>query len=315
MRRGDPEGGDRGLRATRSSHGGGTRRRAGLRRAPARRGQAGRGLRTGCRPWTRSATGDDAPGVTMGAQLRVVRRRISSVQSTKKITRAMELIASSRIMRRNNGSSSRARMRSSSPRRWRTSPPPPGRCSITCSLDRAEPAPRGRVGGHVGPRPRRRLQHERAEGGRGVVREVRARGLEPVLVRRRQEGRRLLPVPGAASSTSWQGFSEVPAYDKAEEIGRDLIAAFAAGEIDELRCAYTDFRSRVHAAGEYKRFLPIAPEEVARDRRRDGRARNTCSSPSPSRSSTRCCPQYLSRRSGTRCWSRRRPRTRRGVAP
>jgi len=35
----------------------------------------------------------------MGAQLRVVRRRIRSVQSTKKITRAMELIASSRIVR------------------------------------------------------------------------------------------------------------------------------------------------------------------------------------------------------------------------
>src|SRR5471030_3017548 len=35
----------------------------------------------------------------MGAQLRVVRRRIKSVQSTKKITRAMELIASSRIVK------------------------------------------------------------------------------------------------------------------------------------------------------------------------------------------------------------------------
>src|SRR5438876_11000102 len=35
----------------------------------------------------------------MGAKLRIVRRRIRSVQSTKKITRAMELIASSRIVR------------------------------------------------------------------------------------------------------------------------------------------------------------------------------------------------------------------------
>src|SRR3954463_4573051 len=33
----------------------------------------------------------------MGAQLRIYRRRIRSVQSTKKITRAMELIAASRI--------------------------------------------------------------------------------------------------------------------------------------------------------------------------------------------------------------------------
>src|SRR5436309_13499358 len=35
----------------------------------------------------------------MGAKLRVVRRRIRSVQSTKKITRAMELIAASRILK------------------------------------------------------------------------------------------------------------------------------------------------------------------------------------------------------------------------
>ena len=35
----------------------------------------------------------------MGAQLRTYRRRIRSVQSTKKITRAMELIAASRIVK------------------------------------------------------------------------------------------------------------------------------------------------------------------------------------------------------------------------
>ena len=35
----------------------------------------------------------------MGAQLRAVRRRIRTVQSTAKITRAQELIASSRIIK------------------------------------------------------------------------------------------------------------------------------------------------------------------------------------------------------------------------
>src|SRR5436309_7487407 len=41
----------------------------------------------------------DRAGFTVGAKLRTVRRRIRSVQSTMKITRAMELIATSRIMR------------------------------------------------------------------------------------------------------------------------------------------------------------------------------------------------------------------------
>ena len=35
----------------------------------------------------------------MGAKLRVVRRRIRSVQSTKKITRAMELMAAARVVK------------------------------------------------------------------------------------------------------------------------------------------------------------------------------------------------------------------------
>jgi F-type H+-transporting ATPase subunit gamma len=38
----------------------------------------------------------------MGAQLRVYRRRIRSVQATKKITKAMELIASSKIVKAQN---------------------------------------------------------------------------------------------------------------------------------------------------------------------------------------------------------------------
>ena len=45
----------------------------------------------------------------MGAQLRVYRRRIKSVQSTKKITKAMELIAASRIAK------AQARMKAARP--------------------------------------------------------------------------------------------------------------------------------------------------------------------------------------------------------
>src|SRR4030088_2739128 len=45
----------------------------------------------------------------MGAQLRVYRRRIRTVQSTKKITKAMELIAASRIVK------AQSRMRNARP--------------------------------------------------------------------------------------------------------------------------------------------------------------------------------------------------------
>ena len=67
---------------------------------------------------------------------------------------------------------------------------------------------------------------------------------------------------GVPMKGEWQGFSEVPPYEKAEEVGRKLIADFADGEIDELHCAYTDFRSAFTLRATAKRFLPIAPEEV-----------------------------------------------------
>ena len=55
----------------------------------------------------------------------------------------------------------------------------------------------------------------------------------------------------------------LPIYERAEEIGAALIDDFAAGEIDELVCAYTDFRSAFTLRATSKRFLPIAAAEVA----------------------------------------------------
>ncbi len=63
-----------------------------------------------------------------GGQERILRRRIRTVQATKKITRAMELIAASRIVK------AQARIAAAAPVRRAASP--------TCSADRGAPAPR-----------------------------------------------------------------------------------------------------------------------------------------------------------------------------
>ncbi len=91
---------------------------------------------------------------------------------------------------------------------------------------------------------------------------VRGRGLEPVLYVIGKKGIGYFRFRGVPVRASWQGFSEVPTYEKAEEIGRALIDDFAAAEIDELSCAYTDFRSAFTLRATLQRFLPIAPEEV-----------------------------------------------------
>ena len=94
------------------------------------------------------------------------------------------------------------------------------------------------------------------------LREIRGRGMEPVLYVIGKKGVGYFRFRGVAIEQDWQGFSEVPVYEKAEEIGRTLIRAFAEERIDELWCAYTDFRSAFTQRATHKRFLPIAPEEV-----------------------------------------------------
>lgn len=98
--------------------------------------------------------------------------------------------------------------------------------------------------------------------GEELLREVSRRGLEPVVYVIGKKGVGYFRFRGVPMRGAWQGFSEVPPYAKAEEVGRKLIADFAGGEIDELHCAYTDFRSAFTLRATAKRFLPIAPDEV-----------------------------------------------------
>ncbi len=198
----------------------------------------------------------------MGAQLRVVRRRIRSVQSTMKITRAMELIASSRIVK--------AQQRVESSR--------PYAVQLTTAMEDLA----RQSGGLNHPLLQEREEPTRAgvlvvTSDRGLagsynsnvlkiaeqtIADVRRRGLEPVVYVIGKKGVGYFRFRGVPMRNSWQGFSEVPPYERAAEVGRALIADFAETEIDELFATYTDFRSAFTLRATRKRFLPIAPEEV-----------------------------------------------------
>jgi F-type H+-transporting ATPase subunit gamma len=199
----------------------------------------------------------------MGAQLRVVRRRIKSVQSTKKITRAMELIASSRIVK------AQQRVEASRPYAVQLTAAMEDIARQTGSMvhplleERETPA---KVGVLVVTSDRGLAGSYNAnvlKVGEELIKGVRARGLEPVVYVIGKKGVGYFRVRSVPMRGSWQGFSEVPPYAKAAEVGRTLIDDFGAGEIDELHCAYTDFRSAFTLRATAKRFLPIAPEEVA----------------------------------------------------
>ena len=198
----------------------------------------------------------------MGAQLRVVRRRIRSVQSTKKITRAMELIASSRIVR------AQQRVEASRPYAVQLTKAMEDLARQTGAVqhplleDREDPTKAGVLvftsdRGLAGAYNANVLKI-----GEGLLRDVRGRGLEPVLYVVGKKGVGYFRFRGVEMRQAWQGFSEVPPYEEARRIGRTLIEDFANEEIDELHAAYTDFRSAFTLRATSQRFLPIAPEEV-----------------------------------------------------
>jgi F-type H+-transporting ATPase subunit gamma len=198
----------------------------------------------------------------MGAKLRIVRRRIRSVQSTMKITRAMELIATSRILK------AQQRVEAARPYAERLTAAMEDVARQTGGLvhrlleERPEPkraailvltSDRGLAGAYNANALKRAEQ---------LMARVRGRSLEPALYtvgRKAQSYFRFRRVP---MEQSWTGVSEVPPYSAAEEIARALIQAFAAEEIDELHTVYTDFRSAFTLRVTDRRFLPIAPEEV-----------------------------------------------------
>jgi F-type H+-transporting ATPase subunit gamma len=198
----------------------------------------------------------------VGAKLRIVRRRIRSVQSTKKITRAMELIASSRIVK------AQQRVEASRPYAVQLTKAMEDLARQTGAVQHPllEDRERPSKGGVLVMTSDRGLagayNANVLKVAEGRIRDVRERGLEPVLYVVGKRGIGYFRFRGFPMRQTWQGFSEVPPYEEAERIGRTLIDDFANEEIDELHAAYTDFRSAFTLRATSQRFLPIAPEEV-----------------------------------------------------
>ena len=204
----------------------------------------------------------------MGAQQRVFRQRIGAVRSTKKITKAMELIAASRIVK------AQQRVAESTPYAEAITET----VTIVASSSSTE---------HV-------LTTERENPGRVAVLVITSdRGLagaysssalraaEQLTVRLRDEG--MDPVPyvigrkGVAfyrfrnreMAKSWTGFSEQPQYENAKEVADTLIDAFLAGSdeggIDEIHLVFTEFITSVTQRPKAVRLLPLVVEETTDD--------------------------------------------------
>jgi F-type H+-transporting ATPase subunit gamma len=203
----------------------------------------------------------------MGAKLRVVRRRIRSVQSTMKITRAMELIATSRIMR------AQQRVEQARPYAELLTQAMEDVARQTGSLVHPLLEDRGDVSssgvlvitsdrGLAGAYNTNVLR--RAE---DVLARVRSANLEPVIYVVGKKGQSYFRFRSVPMARVWTGVSEVPSLAAAREVADEVTRAFLDRRIDELHAAYTDFRSMFTLRATHRRILPIAPEEIAGERR------------------------------------------------
>src|SRR5580765_7415278 len=191
-----------------------------------------------------------------GGQERILRRRIRSVQSTKKITRAMELIAASRIVK------AQARVAAAVPYADRITDvarhlQEGGGSSHALLLPRPEirnvalvviGADRGLCGGYNSSviRAAEAEIREHARAGRDYTLVTAGRKVEGYFRFRNYRIR--------ASHT---GFSGSPSYEDAREIAASLLEPFEAGEIDLVQTVYTRFISAGRQEVIVRPLLPL----------------------------------------------------------
>src|SRR5918992_827380 len=198
----------------------------------------------------------------MPAQLRVVRRRIRSVQSTMKITRAMELISASRLARAQE--------------RVQRARPYTG--EITAALESVVSTEV--VLSHPLLEQRREAQaaavlvvtSDRGLAGpynANVLRtaeELQARlrddGMEPKLYVIGRKGLSYYRFRQRPVEQSWTGFSDQPTYDDARTAVDALVEEFIALRVDQIHAVFTDFVSAGTQRAVARRFVPLVIEEV-----------------------------------------------------
>jgi F-type H+-transporting ATPase subunit gamma len=198
--------------------------------------------------------------VAGSGQIRQLKRRIRSVDSTQKITRAMEMIAASRIMR------AQGRVRAARPyaeqilevikglavsNDVRNHPllqvREPNRVAVLVYTSDRGLA--GAYNANVLKTAERTIKDEEAAG----------RAVDLYVVGRK--GKAYFSYRGRPAVRQWEGTSDSPTIDSAGEIADVVMDAYTAKEIDRVWLIYTDFRSSLTQTPVRMELLPVKPEE------------------------------------------------------
>ncbi|MFF9374661.1 F0F1 ATP synthase subunit gamma [Streptomyces griseoluteus] len=209
----------------------------------------------------------------MGAQLRVYKRRIRSVTATKKITKAMEMIAASRVVKAQR--------------------------KVAASKPYADELTRAVKSVATGSNTKHPLTTEAENPTRAAVLLLTSdRGLagafnsnaikagEQLTERLEREGKQvetfIVGRRGVAHynfrerkvAESWTGFTDEPTYGDAKKVAAPLIETIetpdADGGADELYIVFTEFVSMMTQTAVAERLLPLRLDEVTEEKTGDG---------------------------------------------
>jgi F-type H+-transporting ATPase subunit gamma len=196
-----------------------------------------------------------------GGQERILRRRIRSVQSTKKITRAMELIAASRIVRAQQAIAA-ARPYVAQIRQ------------VVADLARDPEARRHPL--YREPEEARRAAIVAVTADRGLagaynssilratermIRDHESRGLEVMLVTTGRKAQSYFRYRGRPPEASFTGFSERPSFEDARRVAAVLIDAYSEGNIDSIQVIYTRFVSLGSQSVTRRQLIPLQDQD------------------------------------------------------
>jgi len=205
----------------------------------------------------------------MVASLRELRQRRKSVTATRKITKAMELIASSRIIKAQRAAALAL--------------------PYTRELNRAVSAVATYSHHEHHPLtvpcedPKRvavfQITSDRGMNGayssnvikaaNSMIQRLRDQGEEPVRYVVGRKGISYLNFRGIPIEKQWEGFSDAPTFDRAVEIADRLVADFLKpteeGGVDEIWAVYTRMESMISQSPRVRRILPLEIVEHVHD--------------------------------------------------
>ncbi|MEM8905420.1 MAG: F0F1 ATP synthase subunit gamma [Actinomycetota bacterium] len=200
-----------------------------------------------------------------GGQERILRRRIKTVQATKKITRAMELIAASRIVK------AQAKVNAAKPYSEKLTDVIANLSAAGAGADQpllrvpeqvertayvVVTADRGLAGGYNNNILRlteRTIKAEQRDG----------RGYSLITIGKKARG--YFSFRNFDIAHSFEGFSDAPTYADAKEVAETAVAQFIDGEVQKVNLVFTRFLSLGTQVPEIVPFVPLDVSAVGAD--------------------------------------------------